>query len=644
MPLKRGLERVSCDFCHRRKVKCDRLLRARQGMTACSQCALRDIQCHVDDSDDVRIRRRRQTTARGGIVRVGTGGTGDLQPALSRPSPGVRGDSASQVASESHFVSPSPGNDNAALSNIPFDIFDDSPFALSFDNMLFLDQVFMGNCGPVEENNQRSQDSQNPTSTSEMTQTDSQEQDGKGLVFLREELGTSPWMGASVDSALCTAALRSYFDYAAPYLPILLADAFWEDYHANRCSELLLYAVACRGMPFIEAPDKWNLQQRLAAAFRERYLSARSNTCDNETIRIDDLEAFALMIGFEYDDSGSLPLLSNLGRLFLTHDSLVLMTTNYHILDHDNANSTLPTKLARARERRVLLYWHIYGLDAFHCLDKKQMSRIPNNDVGSSENLSLHETKDYFDALLALAVIAHQLTQTLCRPFSKREGVILNDIHNLYEQLDYWRDHCCPPHLRRYTDSAGRPNPIETNEPNSSRTGKYIHLYRAVLWALELHCRLMVEDCVSEFGLQDRTSLEAEVLARRVEYESLRTLNEMVNICQWMTQHDTHHEDHKRLSLIDLAPNILRNICAGMCYWSCQRGIDLCDSRPPRLLQSRHANDREETLKQKVLRCMEIAQLLRDAAATATSHRDTAHVLERIEKQRELLDSRSNLL
>jgi hypothetical protein len=503
------------------------------------------------------------------------------------------------VASESHIPSPSPGNDNAVPSNISFDMFADSRVALSFDNMLFRDQVFMGNCGPAEENNQRSQDSLNPTFTSEMTQTEGQEQDGKDLVFSSEELSTYSWMGPSVDAAFCTAALRSYFDYAAPYLPILLADAFWEDYHANRCSELLLYAVACRGMPFIEVPDKWNLQQRLAATFRERYLSARSNTCDNGTIRLDDLEALALMTGFEYDDSGSQPLLSNLARLFLTHDSLVLMTMNYRILDHDSANSTLPTKLAMASERRVLLYWHFYGLDAFHCLDKKQMSRIPNNDVGSSENLSLHETKDYFDALLALAVIARQLTQILCSPGSKREGLILNDIDNLYEQLDYWRDSCCPRHLRRYTDSAGRPNPIEIIEANCSRMGKYTHLYRAVLWALELHCRLMIEDCVSEFGLQDETSLEAEVLARRVEYESLRALNEMVNVCQWMKKHETHHDDHERHSLIDLAPNILRNICAGMCYWSCQRGMDLCDSGPPRLLQSRHATDREEILKRK---------------------------------------------
>ncbi|GFG24138.1 hypothetical protein IFM61606_04038 [Aspergillus udagawae] len=641
MPLKRGLERVSCDFCYRRKIKCDRLLRARQGIAACSQCTLRDIQCHVDDSDDIRIRRRRQTTARGGIAEAGTG---DLQPALSQPSPGVGGESASRVTSESHIVSPSPGNDNAALSNISFDMFADSPFALSFDNMLFLDQIFMGNCGPAEDYNQRSQDSQNPTSTSEMAQTDSQEQDGKDLVFSSEEPSTYSWLGISVDSAYCTAALRSYFDYAALCLPILLTDAFWEDYHANRCSEMLLLAVACRGMPFIEAPDKWNLQQLLAVAFRERYLSARSNTCDNETIRLDDLEALALMIDFEYDDSRSPPLLSNLGRLFLTHDSLVLMTMNYRILDHDSANSTLPTKLARASERRVLLYWHIYGLDAFHCLDKKQMSRIPDNDVGSSENISLHETKDYFDAFLALAVIARQLTQTLCSPFSKREGVVLNDIHNLYEQLDYWRDSCCPRHLRRYADSAGRPNPIEISESNSSRTGKYTHLYRGVLWALELHCRLMIEDCVSEFGIQDKTNLETEIVTRRVEYESLRALNEMVNICQWMKQHETHHEDPERRSLINLAPNILRNICAGMCYWSCQRGIDLCDSGPPRLLQCRHANDREEILKRKVRNYVEIAQLLRDAAATATSHRDTAHVLERIDKQRELLDSRLNLL
>jgi hypothetical protein len=93
--------------------------------------------------------------------------------------------------------------------------------------------------------------------------------------------------------------------------------------------------------------------------------------------------------------------------------------------------------------------------------------------------------------------------------------------------------------------------------------------------------------------------------------------------------------------LIDLAPKVLRNICAGMCYWSCLRGIDLVNSGSlPRLLRSSHENDGDDGVKRQILNYVEMARLLRDTAATATSHQDTAQILERIDKQRALLDSR----
>ena len=65
MPLKRGLERGSCDFCFRRKIKCDRQIRATQGFHTCSPCNVRGGQCRLDDSDDIRIRRRQTAGPRG---------------------------------------------------------------------------------------------------------------------------------------------------------------------------------------------------------------------------------------------------------------------------------------------------------------------------------------------------------------------------------------------------------------------------------------------------------------------------------------------------------------------------------------------------------------------------------------------------
>jgi hypothetical protein len=58
MQLKRGTRRGSCDFCFRRKMKCDRAVRASQGYLSCSHCDIRQIQCHLDESTDLRIQKR----------------------------------------------------------------------------------------------------------------------------------------------------------------------------------------------------------------------------------------------------------------------------------------------------------------------------------------------------------------------------------------------------------------------------------------------------------------------------------------------------------------------------------------------------------------------------------------------------------
>jgi hypothetical protein len=612
-------------------------LRARQGLATCSQCALREEQCHLDDSDDVRIRQRRLFTARGDITDAGV-----LEPqtALVNTSLDNREKPTSSFSSASHFEYLPPENGSAALLQYPDNLFADNTFGLSLDSVLFLDQVFMGDCGPTEWNSRLPMTNQQyPTSTTDDGQAGNQEQHGHINTSPDETLDPSSWLGGSADSTTFTAALYSYFNFAAPHLPILFEDAFWQDYHASRCSQTLVYAIACRGMPFTAAANKWDLQQRLACKFREAFLDARSTASDDGTIRLDDLEALALMINFEYEDAGSPPLHSNLGRLFLKHESLVLMTLQSRIHDRDSTDSNSSAMLARAGERRVLLYWHVYGLDAFHCLDHKQISHIPDNDTHSNESLPQHETKDYFDAILALAIIARKTIQTLCSAVAKRRGVEPNDVHILYEQLYHWKNNGCPRHLRRHKDSAGKLITSDPEGSNASVMEKHTQLRRAVLWVLEINCSLQIECCVSDYGIQDGRSLEAEVTAIRVEYESVRALNDMIDICRWMKQHEIRDRENKRHSLIDLAP-VLRNICAGMCFWSCQRGIGFCRCGLPSLLQQSHLRGHTSgggDKKRHINTYAESAQLLRDAVATATSHKDTAQVLERLDKQRDLL-------
>ncbi len=292
----------------------------------------------------------------------------------------------------------------------------------------------------------------------------------------------------------------------------------------------------------------------------------------------------------------------------------------------------------------MLLYWHVYGLDAFHCLDRKQISHIPDNDTNRSEILPQHDSRDYLDAILALAIIARKIVQTLCSSTAKRQGVEPKDVHNLYEQINHWRNSSCPRHLQRREDSTGKPAIVNLEDSNAGEIKNHTQLRRAALWALEINCLLQIECCVSDYGIQDGRGLEAEATAIRVEFESVRALNDMINICRWMEEHEVRDQDDQQHSLPDLAPYILRNTCAGTCFWSCQRGIEISRRGLPSLLQSSHSgahgprrDSGADGKKGHINTYAETAQLLRDVVATATSHKDTVRVLQRLDQQRHML-------
>ncbi|KAJ9605300.1 hypothetical protein H2200_009957 [Cladophialophora chaetospira] len=626
MPLKRGLEREACDLS----------LRVTEGQAACSQCARREESCRLDDSDDIRVQRRRRVSA--GVVVKDTIVEG------SQPCPDL---SAATFARVSQVQSHPAEDANVAPSQYQDDLFMDDTFDLSLDNILFLDQIFMGDSGPAEwSSSLLVSNEQDPPSTVDNEPANTQGQHEQSNASSAEATDLFPWPSDLSDPTILTAALRSYFNFAASFLSIILEDAFWQDYHAGRCSQALVYAIACRGLPFTTATKEWDLQRRLAWKFREAFLQARSSASDDGMIRLDDLEALALMIGFEYEEAGSPPLHSSLGRLFLTHESLVLMTLQSRICDRTSTGSDPSAILTRAGERRALLYWHVYGLDAFHCLDRKQVSYIPDDDANRSAILPQHEAKSYFDAILALAIIARKTVQTLCSPAAKRRGVESKDVYVLYEELYHWRDNSCPEHLRRHEGGGGRLANENLGSPNANVSKKHIQLHRAVLWALEIDYLLQIEDCVSRYGIQDSTSLEAETIAIRVEYESVRALTDMIDICRWMKQHEIRGVEDKRHSLIDLAPSPLRNVCAGLCFWSCQRGIEFCRRDPLTLLQCSSAgahtggdHARINRKRRHVKTYTDAARLLRDAVATAISHHDTSRVVERLDKQRALLET-----
>lgn len=636
MRLKRGLPRESCDFCHGRKIKCDRSLRAERGLESCSQCALRQSTCKLSDPKETRTSSRGRKSTRGGKTDISLGDGGMQTIRNSRLSSGNNPGNASSTSESQREALQPQEHDQTTLLHYPDSMFDENFLTLSRDNIFFLDQVFMDD----NEGTEWLTDHQGALSVDQTSITigESQSEMAQRQAQHSTDISSCPNAVTHSDTPF-TAAIHCYFKFAAPWLPILLEDAFWEDYRSGRCSHVLASAVACRGMPFTTKPEKWNLQQQFARDFREAYLNARNIASDDGSIRLDDLEALALMVNFEYDDTDTPPLHSNLGRLFLKHESLVLMTLQSRIQDRIATDFGSTATLARARERRVLLYWHVYGLDAFHCLDRKQISLIPDRKTSETGSLPAHEARDFLDAVLALAVIARKLLQRLCNETAKRCGIDPNDVDDSYEQIYHWKNHTCPPHLRRYEESPGVLATEHNNERYPNETPKHIQLHRAVLWALEINCLMQVECAVSDFGLKDSEKLRAEITRARVKYESLRALNDTISICHWIDLHTLGDDDDKERSLVDLAPLALRNVCAGLCFWLCQKLITQTPTLSDRRESRTHGQIPE--MDDRILN----AKMLRDTAAKATSHRDTADVLERLDKHIAMLEAKlSNAL
>ncbi|KAJ3453136.1 hypothetical protein MRS44_018791 [Fusarium solani] len=643
MQLKRGTQRGSCDFCFRRKIKCDRVVRVSQGHQSCSHCELRQVPCRLDDSDDARIQKRKRP--HDFDFRESQDAAINSSPTTSQPPllPSTQhGDNAaptpaSFIHSAASLPGPATGESHSNQSPpVNFEIWDQL-LGISSDSTSFLDQIFIpdqyDSADWAHQMLMLNDPSQTLGANNAETGNEPRRDDG---------LETAPHSSSSeaqcIDQALFDNALHAYFDIAASSMPILFEDSFWEDYRSGRCSRALSSAVACRGVPFIPTDlDNWDLQQRLARQFQDAIFETHNSPNHGGSVRLDDLEALALMVGFEYDASYGQPLQSHLAKLFLGHDSLVMMTLQSEIQCHHVASSSERLMFSKANDRRTLLFWHVYGLDAFHTLNRKTSSRIRDDDAEIAEDLSLNKTEGYLDTMLSLAMVARKIAQSLCYGSTRRLGIKLKDLDGLYADLQNWRAGC-PAHLQIRAGVKA--------DPLSGASDPRTNLRRAALRCLELNCYLQIDDCVSKFGLREQSTLDGEIAALRIESETLRAAHGVVEIAQWAKQTMLQGNSGTSYSLIDAAPQMLRNICAGTCFWMCLRG-----QGPPRLHSPflKHSADPKQrgdddrggsSDNRHVRNHLDAAQSLREAVAAASSHQDTAGRLAQLDGQIELLQSR----
>ncbi|KAJ5670618.1 uncharacterized protein N7477_005981 [Penicillium maclennaniae] len=241
-------------------------------------------------------------------------------------------------------------------------------------------------------------------------------------------------------------------------------------------------------------------------------------------------------------------------------------------------------------------------------------------------------------------MIARNLLQKLCSNSAKRNGIEPNDVQDTYAEIDHWRNHACAPHLRRHEESPGILPSCNLIEVHSNEMQINTRFDRAALWALKINCLMHVESSVSDFGLNHNDHLRAEMTTARVEYEILRALNDMIAICRWTDMHVAREVDGKQHSLIDLEPLALRNVGASLCFGHVSAASRLVAVVHPAqcnipILKRLLTDIRIKKISGKPLIYAYIknAQVLRDAAAIATSHRDPADVLKRLDKEIALL-------
>ncbi|KAF4943425.1 hypothetical protein FGADI_13414 [Fusarium gaditjirri] len=457
-------------------------------------------------------------------------------------------------------------------------------------------------------------------------------------IYAGEEVADTsrnPYEILELDPNTLEAAIDAYFNLASLAIPVLDRNAFQADYTSHRASPALVYAVACRGCPFISTPQKWQVQQRLASEFRRAWLEARSAAGDKQSIRLDDLEALALMVDFAYEPAEDVntSLHSQLGSLFLTHDSLVLMTLQYQILCHASLPEGLSAPLHGAEERKRLLFWYVYGKDAFRALDQKSPSRIRDGHTEIVEQLPEHEERTYLDAILALAIITRKIYHAFLGVAAGQVNATHQDVVKLYGQLAEWR-RTLPPYLHRDTER-------DSSLPAEVGIGKLAQarqLQQAVLVFLEHNCYMQIERCASECGINKPISLEAVMLSHLIEYHTLKMANDIIETAKWLQSHNICQNTPQGTvvyPLIDLSPDILRDICAGTAYWLSDRGKKLVNSNKGSAstrLQDRSSHG-EDSLTQGAESFAAGAALLRDAVETAGSHKDTSRLVEKLDEQ-----------
>jgi hypothetical protein len=625
MPLKRGRLRESCCFCHRRKVRCDRSEREAAGRPSCSACSLRGQPCKLEREET--SQRPRSVRSSGGVPRPLADAP---ETAISdmpvtprsplRPSP--------QAPTEAAAAPREPGS-RSLVNYAPFSgAVPDDTFFLSMPGAAYLDDVFLGESfGAQWQELINAADPCAEDMSLAQIEYAAESSEPQGYSTQTEMLAEPSYHKvptASTYAQSIEVAIRAYFEHVAPVLPVVPEEAFWIDYRKGVCCNSLTLALACRGYPFLRIDNKWHIQQVVARDFRHSFLQRQEDFAGPSAIRIDELEGLALMVNFAYEESYQDPAEPRFGHLFLSSDSLVLFTLQLQQALVPEELHVPTVKLASLRERYTMLFWHVFGLDAFHCLEHLRPSRIQDSCIDDAPELPAMSTRGYLDAILGLSVVARAIVKILR---SDRAGKKMTPscLSELYGRLQAWREHLGSGQLTWNQQAA-------TDDMIPAGGDKLAELHRFTLGMLELNCYMQIERYAlrgSQHETATRSGLEHEIMERKIELESLQAIHKAFQNPHWTKIiADIRLEGTSEPSPVDRYPQILRNICAGVCTWLQSRQNAFCPATEiqPNGVRAGYVGLQVRTAESRG-RYTEICQDLCTAVASAKSHHDTAQIL-----------------
>jgi hypothetical protein len=302
-------------------------------------------------------------------------------------------------------------------------------------------------------------------------------------------------------------------------------------------SELLILAVACRGAGSLEQMD-------MVEAMEHRFCVMAAEGDTLLRAGLDGVEAVNMLS--EREVRPIHPFVSVPGRTQKVQKCLQIdpLGRGYGIDLAFQNDVHLGERGDGEDDRRRTIFWTIYMVDAIRSLSARRMYRIHDEDVGwpprGSNPLATETT--YGSTMYAIALLSRRLCRSLFSARAKVRGITAEEVIELLAKLDAWPvDHDVNAFFRHPQ--------ARSSAPHAAAKMMWLSMYLGLVCSVSTEVKLVPDDLTS-------------VAYDRLHDATIRACQEASKLAQQCTEH----------SLVDAAPNVLRNISAAWGLW-CARMI-----------------------------------------------------------------------